>query len=283
MSKKIALVLEGGGMRGAYTAGCLSWLLDEGIEFDNAYGISTGAFHLSSFLMKSKDFLYRLSTDIIADDTVVGIKPLLSEGTIVGYNYLFDHHLKDVLGYDITDLIGKTDCNAKYGVYDLGKGETVYLPLEKMNMRLLKACCSLPIIGHIVKEDGREYLDGGVTKMIPIEEAVADGCTDCLIITTKPLDYVRKPAKKFVVWLMSVVYRNCPSIARDYEERHINYRKQIDLVKKMEKEGHVYYRYPSRTVNVSRLKGDKADLRELYEMGRADMEAGRDAIMKLLK
>ena len=210
MSKRVALVLEGGGMRGAYTAGCLSWLLDEGIEFDAAYGISTGAVHLTSFLMKNKDYLYQMSTDIIADDSIIGIRPLFREGSFVGYDHLFDYHLKERLGFDIEDLKGKTNTDAKYGVYDLDLSETVYVPLKDMNMDILKACCTLPVIGKIVKVNGREYLDGGITKMIPVDQALEDGATDCLVITTKPIDYVRKPAKPFVVWVMSVVYRKCP-------------------------------------------------------------------------
>ena len=283
MSKKTALVLEGGGMRGAYTAGCLSWLIDENIEFDAAYGISTGAVHLTSFLMKNKDYLYDMSTDVIADKTVVGLDPFFREGTIVGYDYLFEHHLKQGFGFDIADIKDNTKCKAKYGAYDLEKGETVYVPIKDMDMDMLKACCTLPIIGKVVKIDGKEYLDGGITKMIPIEEAVDDGCTDCLIITTKPYDYVRKPAKEFVVKLMARIYKNCPNISRDYRERHINYEKQINLIKDMEKEGHVLYRYPTQSVNVSRLRGDKADLRKLYELGRSDMEASREAICKLVK
>ncbi len=283
MSKKTALVLEGGGMRGAYTAGCLSWLIDEGIEFDAAYGISTGAVHLTSFLMKNKDYLYDRSTDVIADDTVVGIKPLLREGSIVGYDYLFEHHLKEGFGFDIADIRDKTGCKAKYGAYSLEEGKTVYIPIKDMDMDMLKACCTLPIIGHVVKINGKEYLDGGITKMIPVEEAVNDGCTDCLIITTKPYDYVRKPAKEIVVKLMAMIYRKCPNISRDYRERHINYEKQISLIKEMEAKGHVIYRYPTEKVNVSRLKGDKADLRKLYELGRSDMEANKEAIYKLVR
>lgn len=283
MNKKIALVLEGGGMRGAYTAGCLSWLIDEGIEFDAAYGISTGAVHLASYLMKNKEYLYRMSTDIIADSSIIGIKPLLREGTICGYDYLFDHHLKDVLGFEIEDIKNKLKCKAKFGVYDLGIGETVYISTEDMNMNILKACCSLPIIGKIVKEDDKEYLDGGITKMIPIEKAVEDGCSDCLIITTKPYDYIRKPAKPIVVKLMKAMYKQCPNISKDYAIRHLNYQKQIDIIKKLEESKHALYRYPTKTIDVSRLKGDKADLRELYELGRSDMEQCREEIYKLIK
>ena len=51
---KTGLVLEGGGMRGAYTAGVLSWLIDQGIEMDYGVGISAGAMNLCSYAMKNK-------------------------------------------------------------------------------------------------------------------------------------------------------------------------------------------------------------------------------------
>lgn len=283
MSKKISLVLEGGGMRGAYTAGCLSWLIDEGIEFDYAYGISTGAVHLTSYLFKNKDFLHEMSTEVIAEKSVQGLPALLREGSFVAYNRMFNYYLKGKMGFDIKDVIGKTKTKAKYGVYCLNENETIYLDLKDMNMTLLKACCSLPIIGKVVKYEDKEYLDGGITKMIPIEEAVNDGCSDHLIITTKPFDYIRKQAHPFIVKLMSWVYKKCPQISIDYANRHLNYNKQIALIKELEESGHALYRYPTKELKVSRLGGDKEELRKLYELGRSDMENSREQIYKLIK
>lgn len=283
MSKKISLVLEGGGMRGAYTAGCLSWLIDEGIEFDYAYGISTGAVHLTSYLFKNKDFLHEMSTEVIAEKSVQGLPALLREGSFVAYNRMFNYYLKGKMGFDIKDVIGKTKTKAKYGVYCLNENKTIYLDLKDMNMTLLKACCSLPIIGKVVKYEDKEYLDGGITKMIPIEEAVNDGCSDHLIITTKPFDYVRKQAHPFIVKLMSWVYKKCPQISIDYANRHLNYNKQIALIKELEESGHALYRYPTKESKVSRLGGDKEELRKLYELGRSDMENSRKQIYKLIK
>ena len=283
MSKKLSLVLEGGGMRGAYTAGCLSWLIDEGIEFDYAYGISTGAVHLTSYLFKNKDFLHEMSTEVIAEKSVQGLPALLREGSFVAYNRMFNYYLKGKMGFDIKDVIGKTKTKAKYGVYCLNENKTIYLDLKDMNMTLLKACCSLPIIGKVVKYEDKEYLDGGITKMIPIEEAVNDGCSDHLIITTKPFDYIRKQAHPFIVKLMSWVYKKCPQISIDYANRHLNYNKQIALIKELEESGHALYRYPTKELKVSRLGGDKEELRKLYELGRSDMENSREQIYKLIK
>lgn len=276
--KKISLVLEGGGMRGAYTAGCLSWLIDEGIEFDGAYGISTGAIHLTTFLFKNKEWLKEMSTRIIANKDYIGLKAFLQEGQIVAFDHMFSN--LDRLGFDIKNL--KTNTKAKLGYYDLGIGDCIFMPVEKIDTALLKAACSLPLLGKITKVEGKEYLDGGINKMIPIEESVKDGYDKHLIITTKPIDYVRKPAKAFVVWLMSTVYSQCKNIGRDYRDRHINYKNQIDLINQLVLDGKALYRYPTKTIKVTRLGGSFEDLDELFELGRSDMENSREEIYKLL-
>lgn len=283
MSKnRTSLVLEGGGMRGAYTAGALSWLVDHEIEFENAYGISTGAVHLTNYLMKNKEDLFSFSVDGIADKRVVGIRAFLHSGRIVDYETLFQHIMPEEYHYDITPL---KDCkvNAYIGLYDLKQGKTGYYPIQNVDLYELQASTSLPIIGKEVDHDGRQILDGGITDMIPIEQSVRDGCDRHLIITTKPADYVRKPAKKPIVDLMKAVYPQCPQISKDYAVRHLNYRKQIDMIKDLEAEGKAVYLFPSRTSNVTRLGGKREDLVDLYELGYSDAEARKDEILALLK
>ena len=284
MTKKISLVLEGGGFRGAYTAGCLSWLIDEGIEFDSAYGISTGAVHLCSFLLKEKKYLFDLSTNYIADKELVGWRSLLREGRYVGYDYLFDYILPQVFHFDIERVI-KTDKKAKIGVYDLDKGTTEFYDVQDIDLKmdLLKGACTLPIIGRVVKHDGKELLDGGITKMIPIEESIKDNNDLHLVITTKPKDYVRKEASWFIKFLMKLNYLNHPSVAKDYAIRHLNYNNQIKIIKDLEKDNKALYFYPSKSIPVNRLNGDKDKLIELYNLGRLDMEDRREEIYHFIQ
>ena len=86
------------------------------------------------------------------------------------------------------------------GAYDLGICKTVWFNAQDLDddLQLLKACCTLPIAGDAVMYKGRKLLDGGITKMIPIERALEKGCTKMLVITTKPADFVRKPAGSFM-------------------------------------------------------------------------------------
>ncbi len=277
---KTSLVLEGGGMRGAYTAGALSWLIDHGIEFDASYGISTGAVHLANFLMKSKENLYDFSVHRIVDPRIVGLRPLLHCGRIVDYDYLFDHILTEECRFDISPL---KDCREGFiGLYVLSEGKTIYFSTREISMKGLEASTSLPILGVVIKENGLELMDGGITDMIPIRQAIDDGCSRHLIITTKPGNYERKPAKPFVVWLMKMTYPQCENISRDYAIRHLNYQDQIVQIRELEENKEAVYVYPSKKSNVTRLGGSEEELNELYELGYSDMESRKEAIFELL-
>ena len=278
---KTSLVLEGGGLRGAYTAGALSWLIDNNIEFDNAYGISTGAVHLCNFLLKNKKNLFDFAIDYITDKGVVGIKPILRCGHIVDYDYVFYDLLIDKVHFDMNSLKDiKTE--GKVGVYELKSGMTEYYPVQNLDVQELRAACTLPLLGKVAKLGDREMLDGGITDMIPIEQSIKDGCNRHIIITTKPLDYVRKPSNKLVVGLMKLRYRNCPNVGKDYDVRHLNYYKQISKINELVDEKQALYIYPTKPSNVSRLGGSREDLISLYELGRADMEARKDEIFEIL-
>lgn len=286
MKKKIALVLEGGGMRGAYTAGCLAWFIDHNIDIANGYGISTGAIHLCSYLLKEKNYLYDLSTNYIADKKLVGWRPLLREGKFVGYNYLFDTLLPHIFHFDIQKLISiASHKHAKIGLYDLAKQRTIYINLKDIDtsFKLLKAATTLPIIGKAVKYKKNEYLDGGISEMIPIKEAINDNNEKFIVISTKPADYIRKPAKNIIIKLMALYYHKYPQIAKDYAIRHQNYNNQVQLVKDLVNQQAAIFLYPSKQLPVSRTSGDKETLKKLFALGYSDTQKKEKEIKAFLE
>ncbi|MDO4940178.1 MAG: patatin family protein [Erysipelotrichaceae bacterium] len=283
MDYKTSLVLEGGGLRGAYTAGCLSWLLDNGLEFDNAYGISTGAIHLCSYLLKSKNYLRIISTQYINDKSSIGAKSFLRCGRIVDYDYMFNTLFMETVQFPFSRL-KDIKSSAYIGLYELEKGGTEYHRIQDICLKELQASTTLPLIGQVMEiDENRHILDGGITEMIPIKQAIKDGCKKHLIIATKPIDYVRKPSKKFIVDLMKLVYPKWPSVADDYKVRDKNYVDQISRIKKVIDEGDGLYMCPSRKTNVTRLGGSKEELEDLYELGYQDMEAQKEKIFALFK
>lgn len=276
---KTALVLEGGGMRGAYTAGALTWLIDNKIEFDASYGISTGAVHLCNFLLKDKKNLKDFSCEYINAPKTIGFNTFLKTGRIVDYEELFKVAVKQ--GFNVNTL-NSLKKKGKIGVYDLNKGETIYLDIQDININELKAACTLPIIGKVVKEKGRYIFDGGITEMIPINESIKDKNDVHLIITTKPIDYIRKKANPFVVFVMKLIYPRWKSVGNDYAIRHLNYVSQINTINELNNSKKALYCYPTKKSNVTRLGGSKQDLLDLFNLGYSDMEDRKKEIYKLL-
>lgn len=281
LDKKIALVMEGGGMRGAYTAGALTWLVDNGIEFTSSYGISSGAFYLCGYLMKDQKFLYDCSTKCVTDKRYLFLPGILRSGKIVDYDFLFNQILVKENHMDLCPL-KDLDREGYIGLYDLSLGKTIFISTRDMSIDHLKAAASLPILGKLVKIGDKEYFDGGITKMIPIEKAIEDGCEKFLIITTKPENYVRKPAKKSIVTLMKLMYPQCDQISKDYEIRHLNYNKQIELIKSLSEQKKAVFAFPSKESKVTRIGGTKEQLIDLYELGYSDMENRKQSLFELL-
>ena len=271
--KKTGIVLEGGGIRGAYTAGTLDWLMDHGVTFDYGVGISSGAFMLCLFMEGRKDTMKRAVLDYIIKPDIVGPRALLREGYWVGYKKLFYGYMRNLEQFSVKPL-KEAHANIEIGAYDLDMGETVWFKPEDMDdeMEVLRGACSLPVVTETVDINGRHLLDGGITKMIPIERSIEQGVTRH-----------RKPGPPIVQEIMKRVYKQYPQVAADYKVRHINYYNQMGIIEDLVNKGEAVLIRPSKTVHVSRWKGDAQQVKELYELGISDMEARKDEIFALLK
>lgn len=281
--EKIGLVLEGGGMRGAYTAGALTWLYDNKITFDYGVGISSGAVYLSCFWMGDMHTLHNMPVEYAADPENVGLKAFQKEGYYVAYKHIFEDDLLGKEHMDVTPLI-ESKANIEVGAYDLDRGETIWFSAKDFDKELvlLRGTCALPVASGIVEFEGHKLLDGGITKMIPIERALEQGCTKEIVITTKPADYQRKPASGIVCWLMRKIYKQWPQIEKDYKVRHLNYYKQMGIISQEVQKGKAILVRPSKTIKMSRFKGDQKNCERLFDLGYQDMEDRKDEIFAFL-
>ncbi len=280
---KLGLVLEGGGMRGAYTAGCLAWMIEHDIMTDYGVGISMGALHLCTYYLKDTEMLHKTSVDYMSNNNIIGLRPLMREGRYVGYDYVFEELLKKDLKYDTKPLTeNKTDL--EIGLYDMNDCQTVFFGAKDFDddLNMVKAACVLPIAGNIQKLNGKDYLDGGITVMIPIERALEAGCDKNIVIVTKPAGYVRKPAGVFMKWFMKANYPKHDKMVYDYTHRHENYNRQMALIADEVEKGKAVLIRPSQTIPVKRFSGDPENLQKLYELGYQDMENQKEEIFKLI-
>ena len=281
--ERYGLVLEGGGLRGAYTAGALAWLNDHNIEFDYAAGISSGAVYLACYEMKNKDVPYLMATRYACAKENVGIIPLLREHHYVAYEKIFRDDLIGKAGLDTKPLL-ELKPDMEIGAYDLNKGETIWYGPETVgrDMTLLRAACALPIASARVPFDGTILLDGGITKMIPIERAIEKKCTKFLVITTKGADYVRKPSSKMVLFMMRIFYHEYPKLREDYAVRQENYYKQMGIINDLVEKGDAILMRPTQNIKSSRYKGEPENMEKLYALGYQDMEDRKEELLTFL-
>ena len=218
----------------------------------------------------------------MSDKKNVGWIPLLKEHRYVGYDYMFDHLLPEVVHFDVSPL-REEKANLEFGIYDLNRCQTDFYGSESLDdgLRMIKAACTLPIAGRIVDYQSHRFLDGGISVMIPLERALEKGCDRNIVIITKPEGYVRKPAGAFMRWLMKFNYPHYPKMVYDYTHRHENYKKQMARIEEEVKAGRSVLIRPSKSIPVKRFSGDPENLKKLYELGYQDMEAHREAIFAL--
>ena len=83
------LILEGGGMKGLYTAGVIDFFLDKGIEFSSVYGVSAGACSMCSYLSKQRGRARDVCIDYLDDKRYCSLWSLLTTGDLfnVDMNY----------------------------------------------------------------------------------------------------------------------------------------------------------------------------------------------------
>ncbi len=263
---KRGLVLEGGGMRGLFTAGVLDYFMDEGITFDYCIGVSAGACHASSYLSQQRGRSYRINTAYLGDGRYLGVKNLLRTGSMFGMDFIFDEIPNRLDPFDY-DTFLKNPCEFVAGVTDVQTGKPAYFGMEAMDhdATVLRASSAIPVFSPIVEFRGRKFLDGGTSDPIPLEKALRDGCERLVIVLTQDRTYEKSPEK--FRGLYKRLYARYPAMAATLDRRHQVYNEARRRAFQLEKEGKAVIIAPVRPVGISRFEKDAARLRALYEAG----------------
>lgn len=267
---KVGLIAEGGGMRGAYTAGVLEAFLNQDIQFPYVIGVSAGANTLCSYVSKQKLRNKRIFTEWITDKRFINWRNILTEGAYFGMSFLFDEIPTVLDPFDINNFRRNKTC-FKVGVTNCLTGKSEFfepkkaLTLEEVN-KILKASSSLPFISRKVYLNGIPYLDGGLSEAIPIRQAQKDGYMYNVVILTRNRNYRKKFSKK-TYYLAKVHLKRYPMLVKTMKQRYSIYNKTLDYLNKLEKEGKVFILRPKVPLKVERFEKDQKKLSELYEQG----------------
>ena len=196
---KIGLVLEGGGMKCAYTAGILDAMMDNGVTFDYCIGVSAGSANGVSFVAGQRGRNIRFYTEHINEKGYFGLSSFLKTGNLFGLQYIYGT-LTNSGGADPLDFDAFMKSPMEYWLVatDAQTGKPTYFSkkdMHKDDYRHVMASCAIPAVCRPVEINGRFYYDGGVSDSIPVQKAMDDGCDKLVVILTKPHDFVKEPEK----------------------------------------------------------------------------------------
>lgn len=279
--QNVGLILEGGGMRGSYTAGVLDFFLNKNIHFQYIIGVSAGACNAMSYISKQKGRNIKVSMDYIGDKRYIGLRNYIKEGSIFGMNFIFNEIPKKYIPFDF-DTFDNSTCKFLIGTTDCKTGEAIYFNKNDIteNMEVIKASSSLPLISPILKYKNYELLDGGISDSIPILKAMEDGIEKNIIILTRNKDYRKSPNKLYRI--IKLKYKKYPNLVKSIKNRYKKYNETLALIEKLEKEGKVFVLRPSKPIRVSRLETHSENLLELFNNGYEDAENNYEKMMKFL-
>ena len=269
-SMKIGLVLEGGAMRGMYTAGVLDTFLDKDFWVNGIISVSAGALFGVNYPSRQKGRAIRYNKKFISDKRYISFKSLVSTGNIVNKDFAF---YEVPFKYDVFDnkTFKESDIDFYVAVTNLQTAQSEYVKLIDpfAQMEVLRATSAMPYVSRPVEIDGIPYLDGAIADSIPVEQMQKLGYDKIIVILTRTLDYRKS---KPMTWIAKWFYRHYPHFADAVNQRYAMYNRQVENVIKLAEKGDIFVIRPSVDLKIKRIEKDPNKLQAMYELGIKDMQ-----------
>ena len=265
---KTGLILEGGAMRGMFTAGVMDVLMENGISFDGAIGVSAGAAFGCNYKSGQIGRVIRYNTNFIGDKRYCGLRVLLKTGNFYSTEFCYG----DVpLQYDRFDFEAYQRSPMEFYVVctDIETGKAVYHRYdgwEDHGFDWIRASASMPLVSQIVEIDGQKLLDGGIADSIPVRYFESIGYHRNIAVLTQPKEYQK--SKNRMMPLIRLQYQSYPHLIETMKNRHHVYNDTLAYIDEKEATGELFVIRPDAKLSVSRTEKDPSRLRAAYEIGR---------------
>lgn len=271
---KLGIVLEGGGMRGLYSAGILDVFMEEGIVADGLVGVSAGAVFGGNYKSKQIGRAIYYNKLVCKDKRYGKFASLLKSGDLFDVAFCY-HEIPEKIAPVDEETYEKNPLEFYVTCTNLADGSAVYHKSDSMkaSLKWVQASASMPLVSRPVQIDGKEYLDGGIADSIPISFMRQKGYDRNIVVLTRPRGY-RKGKNKLML-LSKILLRKYPKLIYAMQNRHIEYNETLAFMEELEKKGEVFLFYPKKEDLVSRTESDPNRLQKIYDAGR------RDALEKL--
>ncbi len=265
---KKGLVLEGGAMRGMFTAGIMDVMMENGIEFDGAIGVSAGAAFGCNYKSKQIGRTLRYNLKYSRDKRYCSFSSLIKTGNLFGAEFCY-HELPEKLDQFDAETFAKNPMEFYVVCTDIETAKPVYKKCEDVSyksMEWIRASASLPLMAQIVEIDGMKLMDGGITDTVPLKYFQSIGYDKNIVILTQPKGFVKK--KTGFMRLIKAKFKKYPDFVKAIENRHHMYNDTLEYVKQQEEAGKALVLRPEEALPIDRMEKDPKVLQEVYDMGK---------------
>lgn len=276
------LILEGGGMRGIFTAGVLDFLMDQEIMFSDIYGVSAGACHAVSYISNQRHRSFETNIDYLDEDDYCSIKNLIKTGNLFGVDMMFQKIPSELKPLDY-ETFRQWPGRFYAVITDVETGKAVYHQVKDMSYDavVVRASASLPLLANIVRFEGHKYLDGGIADSIPIRKSMADGHAKNVVVLTQDVTYRKGPSK--MMPMIRKHYKEYPAFIESAESRYLVYNDTVEYLIEQEALGNVFIIRPEAPVTVGRTEKNEEKLKELYVQGYEAAKKHYEAMLAYLQ
>ena len=266
---KTGLIMEGGAMRGMFTAGVLDVLMENGLVTDGAIGVSAGAVFGCNYKSHQIGRVIRFNTEYCNDKRYASFKNLVKTGNLYSEQFCY-HEVPEKLDPFNEAAFAASPMDFFVVCTDVKTGEPIYHKCRKgdaEDVLWMEASASMPLAAKIVKIGHYGLLDGGVADSIPVRFFESIGYKRNLIILTQPKGYTKKK-NKFLPAIRARYFRY-PAFVEAVADRHERYNETLSYISMLEQAGKDYVIRPPIPLEIGAMERDPAQLRRVYETGRA--------------
>lgn len=269
---KKGLILEGGAMRGLFTAGVIDEMMEQGVTYDGCIGVSAGAAFGCNYKSHQIGRVLRYNKRFAHEKRYCSWYSWLTTGDLYGADFCYhklpnELDLMDVKTYDADPM------HFFVTATDVKTGKPVYHELDHLDdeaYEWMRASASMPVVSRPVKLMGRELLDGGISDSIPVKFFEDTGYERNVVVLTQPRGYRKEKQKgmKALGWLL----RKYPAVVQDLAVRHIVYNRELDYIDRREKEGKLFVIAPPEELKIGKMEHDTEVMDQIYAIGRKTMK-----------
>lgn len=285
MDNKVGMLLEGGAMRGIFTAGILDFFLDNNIDIPNVLAVSAGAYSGMNYVSGQYKRILTSVIEPMRNEKMLGVSLLFKNGEFFNMEALFNRIPRYDSPFDFDSFL-KSGKRFITSACDCTTGESVYFDkFENLDefLNIIRVGNSLPLLSKVGSINGRPMMDGGMADAIPIAKALEEGWEKIVVVVTRDPNY-RKSSKGDIYnsKLVKFLYHKYRGLLRAIDLRPKKYNDSIETLNQLEKDGRAFVFRPIG-LELKNNENDADVLNDYYKIGYEMAASRHEELLEFLR